>query len=372
MADAYIERYQLKLETIGPLFIGSGVTLKKKEWVLDKKNQIGIILDEEKLFSYLKKRQLLDAFETFLLREDKQLFQWMRENRVYPGDIRQIEKYRADCSGIANINRDKEIHMFIKDGYGKPYVPGSSVKGAIRSVLLARMMEEKPYPAEKIVQQTKTLLKGWADKNFLSREARNMEQAYFHTKNLPDTRPQDMVNDVMSGIRVSDSQPIDFKQLTICQKVDVNTEGREKDISMVRECVKPGTEIMFELSIDTTQTDITVEWIRDAIRAFLRNYNDAFLSKFAKGKLYEGDVIYLGGGAGYHSKTVTSQLLAREKKQVEITSNIIDRTLPQKQRNEHKHFRDKHLGVSPHVVKLTEYDGYLCQFGPCRISFAPF
>lgn len=371
MADTYIKRYQVKLETIGPLFIGSGSMLKKKEWILDRKKQTGIVLDEEKLFSYLRKRKLLGSFEQFLLHENKSLFQWMRDAGIYPRDIKQIEKYRVDCSGIEDTNTDKGVQTFIKDGYGKPYVPGSSVKGAIRNALLAKMIEDRPYRPDQIIRQTKERAKGRPDKKFLSHEASDIHQTYFHTKNLPDTKRRDMVNDVMSGIRISDSYPIDFEQLTVCQKVDVNLEGRDRDMPLVRECVKPGTEIIMELSIDTTQTEITAALVKDAIRSFLQNYNKAFLSKFTDEVLYDGDVIYLGGGVGFHSKTVTSQLLDKERNQVEIISNIIDRGLSQKQRNEHKHFRDKHLGVSPHVVKLTEYDGVLCQFGPCRISFVP-
>lgn len=369
MAGMYIKRYQLRLETIGPLFIGSGSMLKKKEWVFDKKKRIGIILDEEKLFSYLKKRQLLDSFEAFMIHEEKSLLQWMRNAGIYPKDVEQIEKYRVDCDGIMRANTDKGVQMFLKDAYGKPYVPGSSVKGAIRNVLLAKMIEDNLYPADEIIRKSKEPAKGRPDKKFLSAESRAMEQTCFHTKKLPGTKPWDMVNDVMSGIRVSDSDPLDFERLTMCQKVDVNMDGEERNMPLVRECLKPGTEIKIELDIDTTQTAITVAFIEDAIRAFLRNYNDVFLSKFADEILYEGSILYLGGGVGYHSKTVTSQIFAGEKNQVEMTSNIIDKTLSLTQRNQHKHFRDKRLGVSPHVVKLTEHDDVLCQFGPCRISF---
>lgn len=371
MAGIYIKRYRMKLETIGPLFIGAGYTLHKKEWALDRKKKIGILFDERKLFSYLNQKGLLHSFEDFLLKENKRMIQWLSETHIYPGDISQIEQYRVDCSGIAHANTDKGVQMFIKDGYGKPYVPGSSVKGALRNVILAKKFRENPCNIGGIVKQSKSPERKRPDK-FLSQESRELNQRYFHTKNLPDTKPKDMVNDVMSGIRVSDSSPLGFDRLTMCQKVDVHVEGEERDMPLVRECIKPGTEISMELSIDTKQTEFTIEFIEQAICEFLQNYNREFLSKFEDEVLYEEDVLYLGGGVGYHSKTVTGNLLEGEKNRVEITGNIINSTLPRQKQNEHKHFKDKTLGVSPHIVKLTEYDGALCQFGPCRIQFEPF
>lgn len=369
MSAHYLKQCLVSIETIGPLFVGSGHMLMKKEWIYDRKRKIGVIPDEHKLFSYLQKNGLLKAYEDFMLRDNSRLYDWAKEKNIYPRNIQQVQKYTVDCSGLGQAMTDKGVALFMKDGYGKPYVPGSSLKGAIRNIILGRMLEEKPYDPDVIVRGSKNHERK-SRKQFLSNEVRTIQQKYFHTKNLPDTKPSEMVNDMMSGIRISDSRPLDFDCLTMCIKVDVNVDGGERDMPIIRECIKPATRIEFDMSIDTTQTDITAEYIREAINAFLRNYNNEFLSKFRTETLYDEDVIYLGGGVGYHSKTVTSQIVSGRKDSAEVVSNIIDNTLNNKAKNEHKHSRDSSLGVSPHIAKCTEYDGGIYQMGACRITIS--
>ena len=46
MAKDFIKRYMITLETEGPLFIGSGKELTKKEWIYDRNKKMGIIIAE--------------------------------------------------------------------------------------------------------------------------------------------------------------------------------------------------------------------------------------------------------------------------------------------------------------------------------------
>lgn len=367
MEQLYLKRYKIYLETLGPVFIGSGKELTKKEWILDKGRSEGIILDELKLFSYINSNNLLDSFETFMLKGNKKMIDWASEAGIYPRKIQNIAKYRVDCSGINENSTDKGVQIFIKDGYGMPYIPGSSLKGAIRNIILAKMIEEDDFNCDDIVNKSTNPGKIQA-KRFLADESNQMNIRYFNTKELPETKQRDMVNDTMSGIRISDSEPVSCDRLAMCQKIDINIQEDEREMPLVRECIKPNTIITFNMTIDTTQTDITVVYIMDAIKAFVKNYNQTFLSKFKSEKLYDENTIYIGGGVGYHSKTVTSQVLKNRKDSVEITSRIINNTLSNQNQNQHKHYKDKYLGVSPHTVKLTEYDGGLMQFGPCKIQ----
>ena len=126
------------------------------------------------------------------------------------------------------------------------------------------------------------------------------------------------------------------------------------------------------MNVDTTCLKVSPDYIQRAVNNFLKEYNDLFLSHFREEKQYRSDIIYLGGGTGYHTKTVTNRILADRKDRTQLTSQIIDSTLSRKIQREHKHSRDKTLGVSPHTVKCTEYDGYLQQMGPCRISIDEF
>ena len=93
-----------------------------------------------------------------------------------------------------------------------------------------------------------------------------------------------------------------------------------------------------------------------------------FLEKFSSETLFEKNVIYLGGGAGFVSKTVLHPLLKSQPQRVRTVSRVIDSTLSRDAKNKHKHFQDERLGVSPHVCKLTQFEGRLYQMGACRIE----
>lgn len=368
MTKDYIKRYMITLETEGPLFIGSGKELTKKEWIYDQKRKKGIILDERKLFEYLSQKKLIDSFEDFMLdsKSKARLYDWMTEHRVYPSDVNKIKKYEADCSGLQNVKRDVAIQLFIKDGYGYPYVPGSSLKGALRNVILAEMIRNKPCDNSSIVKNAANP-KGQNRKQFMRRESASLNQIYFNRRKLTEKK-SDMVNDIMSGVRISDSDPLDISCLTICQKVDTLTDGGENSRNIVRECIRPGTKIEMQMIVDTTCLKISPAYIRRAVNNFLKEYNHLFLSHFREEKQYESDIIYLGGGAGYHTKSVTNAVFADQRDRIGLTANIIDKASG----GNHKHYNDIAIGVSPRMVKCTEYDGYLQQMGPCRISIDEF
>ncbi len=365
----FLKRYKVTLTALAPVFVGTSHTIGKKEWILDKENDVAVIPDELKLMKYLKKRNLLESFESFLLSDKKTLmFEWAVRNNIYPKDKDLICKYSLSLNKVNIDNKDNEIYTFVKDGHGLPYLPGSTIKGAVRNILLSSFISsENESEAVSGIRKGLTL----KDRKRVKREERMLEQNCFNKRNLPETKENNNVNDIMSGIRFSDSLPLSFDDLIICRKIDVNTQNSRKRMPVLRECIKPGTVIQTEMTIDTAvvRNIINREYIEAAIGSFLENYNREFLSKFDVGEQYSGQVIYLGGGSGYHTKTSTGSLLENQKDRVELTSKIIEANLDYKVRMKHKHFNDKKTGVSPHVVKCTLYDNKLYQFGPCRIEF---
>lgn len=370
MSISYLKRYEITLETMGPVFIGNGESLLKKEWILDRRNKVGIIIDERKLFHYLKKRELVKEFEDFMLHDKRRLEEWMREKNIYPQDIGQIEKYRIDCSSLGNVNTDKGVMTFIKDAFGRPYIPGSSLKGAIRNVILAQMIRDEGMSVNRLRSEIPNSRRK-RPKEYLKREASEIQEKYLHTRNLPEVKRSEIVNDCFSGMIIGDSEPLPYESLTMCLKVDVNIEGKETEIPLVRECLKPGTKIILSMVIDETKLAIDSQYIVTAIENFLEDYNHMFLSHFSTEDQYHGQVLYLGGGVGYQTKTISNQLFARESDRVKLISDIINETLNHSAKSKHQHFKDRNLGVSPHAAKVTDYDGTVCQFGPCRISICP-
>ncbi len=358
----FLKQYKVTIETIGPVHIGSGETIKKKEWLLDRQNSKAVVVDTGRLFVFLKNHRLLDEFEKFFLGDSGNLQTWLKEHGIFEKDYREFEKYTLDTSGDLRDRQIRDIALCTKDAYGMPYIPGSSLKGAIRTAILAKKIKETDYRNPEIKEQIYSY-RG-SRKRFLSNQSRHLNQKIFYTGGFDQKNPKNIVNDIMRGIRVSDSKPLDCGVLTLCQKVDVNTRGKDTNLPILRECIRPGCTITTELTIDTGITDISCEYIMQAIQEFLADYNGMFLKFFADEVLYEGNVIYLGGGVGFASKTVTNQLLAGEKDRVKYIGELIDKTTGKRQ---HSGNRD----VNPHIVKLTEYDRDLIQMGACSIEFAP-
>ena len=366
----YLERYIITIETLGPLYIGSGHEIGKKDWILNRRDNTAYIIDEIKLFNYLRNNNLLSSFEKFMLSNARGgLFEWAKENKVINDIIHQTSKYSLDCENIAQVNTVKGIQTFIKDGYGKPYIPGSSIKGVIRNVLLSQSIEKDTNSNDEVISALRKPDAG-DNKNKLSGEADKLDKKYFRTLNRECSKDGDAVNDIMSGIKIADSKPLSFSNLTLCQKIDAKLDGDPSELPIFRECIKPETKIEFNLTIDTSLFKKSISYIEEAVENFLNNYNEEFLLKFKEENPYYGNIIYLGGGAGYHTKTVTSSLLKNKSDKVKIIGNIINNTVSKNMRDKHRHYDDYKLGVSPHMVKLTEYDGELVQMGPCRIKIS--
>lgn len=361
----FLERYEVGLKTIGPVHIGSGEYLRKNQWILNQRDGIAIIIDFPKFIDFLERKGLTNEYEKSLMGKSLPLLVWLRDNGISHHDILGFASYTLDTRGLNLKDREiRDMQLAMKDPYGLPYIPGSTLKGAIRNILLAKRLKERNYDNQDIVREIRAF--SGSPKKFLEREKRKLNTDVFNTLNHSDSR-YDAVNDVMRGIRISDSNSVEQKCLTLCQKIDIGVKCNETELPLIRECIKPETKFRFDLTIDRTETDVTIEEIKIAISQFLDDYNTMFLKSFRDETLYQGQVVYLGGGVGFPSKTVLNQILEDETRRVELVGKAIDHTLPKKMK---RHSRDFAKGVSPVVAKLTEVDGMLLQMGPCNIEFS--
>ena len=130
------------------------------------------------------------------------------------------------------------------------------------------------------------------------------------------------VNDNLSGLHVGDSQPISVDQLTLSQKIDVTLDGTEKPLNVLRETLIPGTEICFDVSIDTTICPYQMEDIIEALNIFQNICNRYFYARF-HWEAKEKNTVWLGGGCGFLSKTVLYPLLGSNA--VKVVDNEIGR-----------------------------------------------
>lgn len=371
--NKFLKTYTLTFKTKAPVFIGNGKTISKKEYIYDRSEGCIHFMDMDRMYHALSKLRLGGKYEQYLLNDDyTDLSGFLKENDIRANQYQAWIKY-SEPVGDPEMNSHsiKNICAFVKDPYGKPYIPGSSLKGALRTMLevsyLLRNKNEFASIAEEIHRAE---YKGRT--NYLKKETDKIKEKVFHEELFHDRdgrcEHESIVNDILRGIRVSDSAPLNDTDLCICQKVDLTTGGEFKKLNLVRECIRPDVMISMKITVDSAFYKYTNIDILNAVEDFYRNVSLEFLSRFNNGVPTRGNktTFFLGGGAGYPSKTVLYGLLHGSEARAEAV-HIIDQSLPEAVRRKHGHARDNELGASPHMLKCTIYGKKKYQMGACCI-----
>lgn len=366
-----IRSYKMKIQALSPIHIGSGEKISKKEYINLLNEHKVIIPDSEKMYNDLCKKGLERDYIEYMLNDNFDLGIWMKNHGIRKADYQRWKRYEMDSGdAFSNVSdsrpvRPKEIISFVKDAYGLPYVPGSSLKGMLRTALLAHSISCDPEKYRSIHRAIREKAGQRAKRDqCLARETLQLEAEVFHTLNLDENKKSNAVNCNLSGLHISDSEPLSLEKLTLSQKIDYASDGKEKPLPILREALIPGTEIYFEISIDRMRCPYTIEDIMEALEEFQQYVYQYFYSRFHRGSCEEG-IVWLGGGCGFLSKTVLYPFFKEEA--VKITDGIFQNTLG-KNYGVHKHYRDIPSKLAPHVCKCTRYNGRLYDMGMGRIE----
>lgn len=365
--NQYLKCYQVVMRTLGPVFVGSGNEIGKKEYVFLNQKKIGV-LDIQGVYGELCRIGKGNAFEDYLLGNNgMDLTLWLRKQNIRIEDMKPFVKYTLDCGDAIIEKGANKLHVMecIKDAYGNPYIPGSSIKGMFRTILLGTDILNSPQKYQNAKQNLRKNMNITTSRtNYLKRDAGDIERIAYRTLQREKTKPNDAVNDVMQGMIISDSEPLSAASLVLCQKVDLHTKGTERRLPILRECIKPNAEICFTITIDTKLCPLTETAIMEAVQIFIDSYYKKFTASFAGMEKPKATDVLLGGGCGFVSKTVIYPLLGK-KEGLDIVPKVFEKTNVPKV---HKHYLDKEYGVSPHTMKCTKYQGKTYQMGLCRIE----
>lgn len=353
-----MKHYTLKLTAVTPFHVGSGVKYSKKEYYVDTKTQTVTLMDMNRVMGWIAEQEredLVVAFESFMMsRDDNDIRDFLTRRIRMPEAVqKKCVLYSFSCGGAFSRDKNKrDLSAFMRDTEGRPYVPGSSLKGALRTVLLVKMLREGK-------------LRGGIDTSDLKRAADSAEVSLLNR--LDKVRPQyNALNSIMSGFSVSDSLPFGNDEIIPAMKIDLSTCGEEVPIPTMRECARPGTELCFSLTIsEKTERFIGVSYLKEAIDEFGEYYSECYLSKYKQYPKENLDgCIFLGGGSGYYAKNIIYPMFADDRqKALEAVASFM-----QWKFREHRHDKDIKLGVSPHMLKCTYADGRLRQLGLCRVA----
>jgi len=352
--ESHLESYTITLTTQSPVYVGSNVCLKKTEFCYYPKIQKVLFLDRDKFLAFLIEKNLMDKYEQFIFSEKGNLALFMQDLGYGYTEMSRLKLYSVDAGDALDEKRSiKDIHCFMRNQKNQAYIPGSSLKGALRTVLLTKMIADGTYPYAMDINM------GRKDGGKI------IERNYFNTLTLSEKKKNDILNDIMRTVSISDSKTIDNSDMILCSKLDVAPNGLTRKLNVVRECVKPGVKIGFALTIDKSfGRFISVDEIRSSISAFSNYYNREYLRYFPSAKTAGAlsNSIYLGGGSGYFSKNIVYPILGHEEAVVKVSKYM------QQQFRNHNHENDIKLGISPGKLKCTSYHNVRYQFGLCRVD----
>ena len=358
-----LKTYQIHLKVNGPVFVGDGNEIQKKEYMFLNRNTIGVI-DGAKFYMLAKKLHLQNDFERFMIDDTREdLKHWCLRNHVSQNDLKNCMKYVENVGDRSEEKGKLQVMTCITDPYGNPYIPGSSLKGMLRTILLSRDILQNREKYRTDTRQIRSDLEvNRINRRILNNNIVKLEKNAFNSVRSSGKETVDF--DIMSGIIVGDSEPLSREDIILCQKWEQHTDGTYKTLNLLRECIKPGTVIKSTLTIDETLCNIKKKDILEAVQLFYEQYYQNFQKKFPRSDRRKPNTVFLGGGSGFVSKTVIYPLFG-EKEGIETVKNIFDRTNVPKT---HQHYKDTRMGVSPHILKCTRYQGKEYMMGECELN----
>lgn len=343
MKSDYVN-FTLNCKVMSPLFIGSGESINKLDYLLDKNDVV--FIDKRKLVKYFKEIECLNEFNKFLLQNDKASLKEFFDILIKRGTVNKIEyslieksraKYYKNKISKTNLN---EIDLFIKDFNNNPYIPGSSLKGAFRTVLESCILNK----SNKALNDFKVNPK--AVKNYLLKE-------------------DDL--QIMSGVMISDSNKIQKDSIQVLQREDYSYKKRTSNtISNFKEFIKEGSMFSFSVTLDKAKTNLLYEKYGISLKSkedFLNILKDGFelyLNALKIGNKEEqflpnynnnNALFVVGGMVGYHSKSILKGAYEGDELIEKTKEAIHKKARNPKMKKISEHINDKNY--SPRTLKVV-------------------
>ena len=212
--------YKMSLTTLSPIFIGSGEELNKSMYVYN--NREIMIIDERKLIKELLLRKGL--YESFL-------------NECYSGNLNltnflerhlngykdmDIYKYKImSYSDVKTNLKFNNINTFIKSSNGKPYIPCSSIKGAIRTAIIANEIYNNKEKYIKLFKDRNTIINLEDLENKVLTDIFSNFSFKFNNEEDKSELPPDIL---FKFLYISDSNETSLDNLFIGKQYDFSTK----------------------------------------------------------------------------------------------------------------------------------------------------
>ena len=289
--------FQFSLLAMAPIHTGSGDKYTSREFIYE--DGYFYFPDMGKFYNRMVEKGYDQKFERFLQERkprasNNRLISFLLDNRISDRDfggyiIKETGLETEENDNDSKLGAINEVVKFMRDPFGTPYIPGSSLKGAIRTIL---MNTNPDWNNKKVVDTRGKRPK--ENKNMISWGAKKGKE----------------FNDLFNAIRVSDSKPFSNESLILVQKWDCSAKSlKVKPLPLYREAIAPLTKVEFTITTTTAEAATLIEKLEDKALEFYKGYNNFFLKDFPEDKIQDNIdyPIYLGAGSGAWTKTIFKQ-----------------------------------------------------------------
>jgi CRISPR-associated RAMP protein, csm5 family len=365
-----IIKYKMKLEVLTPLHIGGAdykSKLDKKEYVFDKDKGTLTLIDSEKFISFLIKKNLFDEYISYIQKnlnlkkheQDKniKLIDFLKNKDIY----KNIEEFRkkAPIKIDAEIEEMNDIKLMLRNFQGKPYIPGTSIKGALVNFLLVnyiishkdkfKIERNKILEIAKKANNDNDIKKA---KNDIKRMINEIEKSVIYGDN------KELEKSKRFGISVSDtynySNTRTYFYRDVDEKRDTSKDEKEQAMPIYREYIMANSIFDFDITLDIDlieKSKIKIKTINDLIEA-LENTTNFLVNKILKDEnSSQIENLILGANTGFLQKTIVYSLFEKEEDRLEVVKKLLHLKKGDKIKD---HLNDK---FSPRVLNRIKISG---------------
>lgn len=337
-----IIRNKMKLEVLTPLHIGGAdykSKLDKKEYIFDKDKKTLTLIDNEKFIAFLIKKNLFEKYiayiennvnaKVMIQNRNINLFNFLKANNI-DKDIQDFRK-KAPIKLDMNIENMNDIKLMLRDVQGKPYIPGTSIKGALINLLLVDYIikNREKFSKEKriILSECKKTnddrsIRGL--KNDIKKIVNQIEKSIIYSDN------KSLEKSKKFGISVSDSYSYSNTRTNFYQDIDekrTNKPGEDKSRPMpvAREYIISNSIFDFDITLDIDlleESKLKIKNIDDLIDS-IENAMSYLIDVLEDKNSPRTENLVLGANTGFLQKTIVYALFEDEKERLEVVKKLL-------------------------------------------------
>lgn len=264
----------LEAEILSPVFIGAGDTWQQNlDWLYDSQSKKVVLLDEEKLFQIIGEKNIERWVAYISSNRKKPLLEFLRGFRPRC-EVADLAKETKELLSY-DWQPEREIHRLVRSGNGRALLPGSSLKGALRTAYFVHLLSENKELAtnSSIIKDRKLKFKD-----------NGLSCRLFWGGGEKPTMNFDLFRLVQLG-----DLSFEHSGIGVCQVISRNAEGYwddRKDLSNFYEYLAPGQKAFTRLKVRSELAQAAAGQFRNAealnARAILQKAHEHSLRSLSK------------------------------------------------------------------------------------------